>query len=220
MHTTLLQSTDSTNDYIKRNLDRLSPPHLVRAHYQTAGRGRRERGWQSASGLNFLGSFLLEAQKSDQQALMAGALALLDTLAEYGIHASIKLPNDILYKGGKLAGILIENLQGLSRTVMGIGLNVNETFEETQTTSIREWTHRTHDIGALAGRLFRAVLRRFHQPTEKLFPIFKEALDLHSGRVLYRGRVVNVASLTDDFRCVLEDGRVVDCGRLTFERGW
>jgi BirA family biotin operon repressor/biotin-[acetyl-CoA-carboxylase] ligase len=57
------------------------------------------------------------------------ALALVRTLAEYGIECRIKWTNDIYAGDNKIVGILIEHaLSGdkLSRTIVGIGLNVNQ----------------------------------------------------------------------------------------------
>ena len=57
------------------------------------------------------------------------ALSLVDTMREYGIECRIKWTNDIYVGDNKLVGILIEHsLMGdtLSRTIIGIGLNVNQ----------------------------------------------------------------------------------------------
>lgn len=55
---------------------------------------------------------------------------MADTIAEAGLRPAIKWPNDIYIGDRKVTGILIENdLMGpyLSRSVIGIGLNVNQT---------------------------------------------------------------------------------------------
>ena len=60
----------------------------------------------------------------------AVALALTDTFAQFGVAARIKWTNDIYFGDKKLVGILIEhNYAGasLSRTIAGIGINVNQT---------------------------------------------------------------------------------------------
>ena len=53
------QEIDSTNDESKRLLDNQKmPPYWVIADKQTAGRGRKNRFWDSPSG-NFMGTYVL-----------------------------------------------------------------------------------------------------------------------------------------------------------------
>lgn len=57
------------------------------------------------------------------------ALALVDTLADYGVECRIKWTNDIYAQDRKIVGVLIEHtLLGdrLSRTIVGVGINVNQ----------------------------------------------------------------------------------------------
>ena len=63
------------------------------------------------------------------QLSMAISLALVEALGQLVGDLSIKWPNDIYWRNGKLAGILIENrLQGnlIKDCIMGVGLNVNQ----------------------------------------------------------------------------------------------
>lgn len=107
---------------------------LVITDHQTAGRGQRGKTWQAAIGLNFTFSFLLQprfvAVKDQFHLQRVVALGITDYLQTYFTDdLKIKWPNDILIKGKKLCGILIENqLSGafLSQSVVGIGLNVNQ----------------------------------------------------------------------------------------------
>ncbi len=65
-----------------------------------------------------------------QPALMTAlaAVAVAETILEItGIHAGIKWPNDLLMRGKKVCGILIEQGRGV---VIGIGLNLNQTEED------------------------------------------------------------------------------------------
>jgi BirA family biotin operon repressor/biotin-[acetyl-CoA-carboxylase] ligase len=58
------------------------------------------------------------------------ALALCDVLALWGMDAAIKWPNDVYVGDKKISGVLIEHfLSGskLSASIVGIGLNVNQT---------------------------------------------------------------------------------------------
>lgn len=106
---------------------------VILAENQTAGRGQRGHTWESRQGVNLTFSLVLEPVflPPCEQFLISESVALgvCDMLQSYGIEAQIKWTNDIYMGDKKLAGILIEHkLQGsaLSRTVVGIGLNVNQ----------------------------------------------------------------------------------------------
>lgn len=130
-----LEQTSSTNAYVREHIEELSPPVAVTAQYQTSGRGQRGNVWCSERDANVLLSLLyrpaVEIHPRDQFAIsMAVSLAMVESLAEYGIHAQIKWPNDIYVYDRKIAGILIENgFTGprIEWDIVGIGLNVNQT---------------------------------------------------------------------------------------------
>ena len=105
---------------------------LCLAEYQTAGRGRRGRAWQSpfAAGLCFSFSWAFSTLPPGLGALsLATGVAVRRTLARFGLAAPVQLkwPNDLLVNGQKLGGILLElraETGGPAYVVLGIGLNV------------------------------------------------------------------------------------------------
>ena len=126
-----IEHTTSTNDEIRnpkyRHMD------VLWTESQSAGRGQRGHSWHSIEGQNLTFSMLLTPTflPVTEQFLLSEivALALVRTLAEYGIECRIKWTNDIYAGDNKIVGILIEHaLSGdkLSRTIVGIGLNVNQ----------------------------------------------------------------------------------------------
>lgn len=54
---------------------------------------------------------------------MAVALGLAETLREHGLRVGIKWPNDLYYRGRKLAGILTEYRR--AHLMIGVGVNVD-----------------------------------------------------------------------------------------------
>lgn len=127
-----IPSTTSTNDEAREAKYRHGD--IVWAEHQTAGRGQRGHTWISPQGENLTFSLVLEPHflPVGEQFLLSEtvALALTDTFATYGIDTRIKWTNDIYAGDRKLVGILIEhNYSGgtLSRTIAGIGINVNQT---------------------------------------------------------------------------------------------
>lgn len=131
-----LASTTSTNDYLKELSERLPLPDwsVVRAGFQTKGRGQRGKQWESDSDANLLMSLWLRplkirsAHSFDLNRLVC--VAILDLLESHGLQGlEIKWPNDILCNRKKIAGVLIENSissSSVETSIIGIGLNVNQ----------------------------------------------------------------------------------------------
>jgi len=129
-----LDEIDSTNDEAKRLAAAGAPEGtLVWARCQTVGRGRRGRAWSSRRG-NLFASIIVRPDCAPLQAAQltfAAALAVRDMLTIYiADSASIacKWPNDVLVKGRKISGILLESStagQGnVDWLVLGIGVNL------------------------------------------------------------------------------------------------
>jgi BirA family biotin operon repressor/biotin-[acetyl-CoA-carboxylase] ligase len=104
---------------------------LCVAEFQTAGRGRRGRTWIApyASGICLSCSWLFRESPSQLSALsLAVGVAILRALRGVRVEgAALKWPNDVLYEGRKLGGILCElraEAAGPAYVVIGIGLNV------------------------------------------------------------------------------------------------
>lgn len=101
------------------------------AEYQTGGRGRRGRSWQSppASGLCLSVSWSFAQPPAALSGLgLAAGVMVADALAGLGASGvGLKWPNDLVTAGGKLAGILVDvsgEAAGPLRVVIGLGLNL------------------------------------------------------------------------------------------------
>ena len=129
-----IDETDSTNNWLRNHLTGGQPPSkVVVANYQTAGRGCGTNSWESERGKNLL--FSIQIQPKEIPAYrqfhisMAVSLAICEALGQYIGELSIKWPNDIYWRNGKIGGILIENtLQGstIKESIIGVGLNINQ----------------------------------------------------------------------------------------------
>ena len=128
----VLDSVDSTNAEVLRwAQERCASGMVCTAEQQTAGRGRRGRQWVSPYASNLYLSLLwgfsqgaaaLEGLSLAVGVAVARALRACDTPA-----VQLKWPNDILYDGRKLGGILLEmsgDAAGSCQVVIGVGLNV------------------------------------------------------------------------------------------------
>lgn len=99
------------------------------ANKQTAGRGRLDRTWLSPDENIAMSIVLRPSLKDLPKLIMVASVAVLRAIKEVtGIKPQIKWPNDIMIKGKKVCGILIENeVKGerVSFSVIGIGINAN-----------------------------------------------------------------------------------------------
>jgi len=102
---------------------------VVWADEQLSGRGRRGRGWVSPRGGLFLSIVLRPTLPQLPSLLMLASVALVRVLERlFALPARLKWPNDVLIRGKKVAGILVEtSFRGevLEYAVVGVGLNVN-----------------------------------------------------------------------------------------------
>lgn len=163
---TILEECASTNSAIPADA-----PHgyTVLARRQSAGRGQRGSSWESEPGRNVTMSVLLRPggiDVSTQFAIsMAAALAVARTLDDFGIEgAAVKWPNDIYVGNRKICGILIENSltgRAVSRSIVGIGLNVNQTrftSPAPNPVSMAQLTGREYNVEQVADAIRRHLL--------------------------------------------------------------
>jgi len=148
---------------------------LAVAEEQTEGRGRLGRHWHSPPSVSVLCSILLEpsveTQRLPELSLVAGEAAAEAISTVTALGPEIKLPNDILLGGRKVAGILAEARDG--RVVLGIGINVNHTKDHLPTdvdlpaTSLRVELGREVDRAELLVELLAVLERRYNVWAER-----------------------------------------------------
>ncbi len=128
-HLEILEVVDSTNHYALTRENK-AVPLVCLAEYQTAGRGRLGRQWLSpfASGLCLsIKQRYLTFNYSLGGLGIALAITVVRLLQALGItEIGLKWPNDILWQGRKLAGLLLETRchNHFCEIVVGIGINV------------------------------------------------------------------------------------------------
>ena len=150
------EQVESTNTLLKQIASRQAEAGcstgqdiLLLAEEQTAGRGRRNRSWDSPPGQGLYFSLLLHPDISpDRAPLLTGltSLALERSLYRHGFPVQLKWPNDLLLAGRKVAGILAEvstDMDQVSHVIIGVGLNTTRTSFprelENQATSLKKY---------------------------------------------------------------------------------
>jgi BirA family biotin operon repressor/biotin-[acetyl-CoA-carboxylase] ligase len=120
----------STSDEARRRALLGDPGRLwIVAGEQTRGRGRHGRSWSSPRGNLYASALLVdpcEAAKAPQIGFVAG-VALVKAVEDLGgAGVALKWPNDLMWNGAKLAGLLVEGLAAPGRglaCVVGVGVN-------------------------------------------------------------------------------------------------
>jgi BirA family biotin operon repressor/biotin-[acetyl-CoA-carboxylase] ligase len=147
---------DSTNAEARRLADAGEiGPVWIMAGRQTAGRGRRGRGWSTESG-NLAATLLMTTERPPAEAAQiafVAALAVAETFDAF-VPASlvaIKWPNDVLIDGRKASGILVESWArpgGGLWVAVGCGLNLGHAPQGTE----RPTTSAAEHLGVQASR--------------------------------------------------------------------
>jgi BirA family transcriptional regulator, biotin operon repressor / biotin---[acetyl-CoA-carboxylase] ligase len=161
-------AVDSTNEEARRRAVAGDPGRLwILADEQTAGRGRRGRAWLSPRGNLHASALLIDPcppALAPQLGFVAG-VALARAASDAGAaEVALKWPNDLMLRGAKCAGIIIEGI-GLdgrrAAYVAGIGANC---AEAPQGLAAATAGLKRTDGGAVgAGELFERLLQRFDE---------------------------------------------------------
>jgi BirA family biotin operon repressor/biotin-[acetyl-CoA-carboxylase] ligase len=149
---------------------------VVVADEQTAGQGRHGHTWYSAPALGLYCSIVLEPKP-----LLTLALGLA-TAEAIGVPCDLRWPNDVMIRDRKVAGILVQLVEG--KAIAGIGINLNHTEfpPELEATSLRvETGHETYPDDLL-DPLLAAVDTYTKLEPEDILKLFTRASSYASGR--------------------------------------
>ncbi len=196
------EEVDSTNEWIKRNLEKLGDLDSFIAETQNSGKGRNSQNWFSPKGGLWF-SILLENFSGEAGTLsLLCATATCEVLEEQGLLTNIKWPNDIILKGKKLGGILIEKVKG--KFIIGLGLNLNLSnsdfpipLKDIVVTS-KEVLHKELDIEDIAKEIIKRIakdrnnLEKVHKKYLELSCDLNEKVKINDGKETFKGKVVAI----------------------------
>ncbi|MBR1647342.1 MAG: biotin--[Selenomonadaceae bacterium] len=166
---------------------------IVVAEEQTGGKGRLDRKYFSPRGKGIWFSVILRPNflpKEASKITLMAAVAVAEAMTRFNLKPEIKWPNDILFDGRKLVGILTEMTGEMGKIyyiVVGVGINVNINRED--------FPEEIRDIAASLSemngeeisrvKIFRAVL-------EELDKLYREVNANGFGEVFKLWRKYNV----------------------------
>lgn len=233
---TIVDVTGSTNDDLLE-AGKQGAPHGtgLAARAQTAGRGRRGHKWDSTAG-NLLLSIVLrprvEPAKYTGLAAVSG-LAVLEALEKQGLanEIGLKWPNDLVARGHKLGGILVEAARdnnGKPFAVCGIGVNVNYTPQEVPdgglaAIGLSDLNENVPAVDVLLKEVHHAVVTAANAWAERLNAMEENAgplapvRDDYVGHLNWIGEPVIVRSPAGDELARGIFRTVDDCGRARIE---
>lgn len=194
----ILPEVDSTNGYLAARVRKgLRDGHACFAEYQSAGKGRRGRDWVSPFGASIYLSVLRRfgALPDGPQGLsLVVGVAVASALASLGVtDVGLKWPNDLVWRGRKLGGILLElagEPGGPWQVIVGVGLNVNlqpgsMALIDQPCVDLRTVAGRNPGRNSVAGRILHCLLLELERFAGQGFAPFRalwENLDVTCNR--------------------------------------
>ena len=195
----------STQDYALELIasGRASDHTAVLAAAQSAGRGRMRRTWVAHHG-NLYVSFIFSSPDRDARLSYSVAVAIAETIASFGIHPTIKWPNDILVDGKKISGTLIEYSGDF--VVVGIGINVNSnpTVDRYKTTKMDNYSE--IPMNELLNRLMRNLDKWRRADFRAVRARWTELAACINRPVKYQGESAELVGINENGALVLRKG--------------
>lgn len=161
---------DSTQKYIKENIENLSSGTIVLADEQIKGKGTKGRCWYSGKGLNIAMSILVKPncfiQKIDHLTVDIAKIIQKVIQEMYGYSLMLKEPNDLLLKNKKIAGILTESqtIKDIVKSIIiGIGFNVNEIKFDSETEQLATSLKKEYNMEFERESIIKHVLEKLEE---------------------------------------------------------
>jgi len=202
---------DSTNSYLLKKQN-LTDKTLVLAEFQFKGKGRLERKWFANAYENLTFSIgLIPELKTNELGYLnfCTALSIAEAIEKNAkCKVETKWPNDLLLGGKKFCGILIESQfeeNHLSKSIIGIGLNVNQTvFQD-------EFKERTTSLRLSFNKNFKReevllkVLKQFSKNYLTLSKDINSIIKKWKSRCNSLGKEISLTNNKDIFTGIFED---------------
>ncbi len=201
---------------------------VVVAESQKAGKGRLGRVWFSPPERNLYISVILRPAIHPSKVYpitFLSSLAVYDAIRDLGIEPSLKWPNDVLIRGKKVSGTLIElstEAEMVRFVVVGVGCNINMSREEMdevirqKATSLSIETKKACQRAVICGNLLTNL--------ERYYTLFKkeggetEICAIWEKRAAIKGKYLEINQMGTDYKGICE-GINTDGAILLREKG-
>lgn len=213
-HVTAVSETGSTNtDLLQKGLEGAPDRSVLRADFQSAGRGRLDRTWEAPRGVNLLVSLLFRHVPERVHVLTQVVALAAATVAREGcgVPVVLKWPNDLLVGSDKVAGVLAQAAPATSDgqipfVVVGIGCNLGWAPDGAASLASCGWTHEMtpHDF---LMRMLPEIDRLLALTDDQLHDEYTRALATLGTRV--RAQMPDGSDIIGRAMDVERDGRLV-----------
>jgi BirA family biotin operon repressor/biotin-[acetyl-CoA-carboxylase] ligase len=220
MNLVYLPICQSTNDQVRD----YGVETVLWTSHQTQGRGQRGNVWESEPGQNLAMSYFTQnlhlTADEGFHLNIAVSLAVAESL-EFLSEVRVKWPNDVLVRGKKIAGVLIETSlsgQKIMDAVIGIGININQMTKTPNRTSIKNETGKAFEIEKILHHILESLQNRLEHLRNRDFDrlksdyysnlyLFQEqaTYQTHSGE-LFQGMILGI---TPEGKLAISDGKKV-----------
>lgn len=203
------QQTASTQNLARQLVDGAAEPTdwhgtVIVADHQTAGRGRLGRLWLSQPGVAVLMTMIVDQRDLTADRLMlASAVGVAEAIESVcSLQPLIRWPNDLLIGQAKLAGLLVETVNGL--VLIGLGLNVHPWLQagavaDQPITCLADHgvaVDRLRLIDAIFGRLnaalYRAAADELAEHWRRRSSLLQQRVTVQCGNRRLTGRVIDI----------------------------
>lgn len=219
-------SIDSTNDFLKRNWEKLNNFTVCWALTQTKGRGRNGRNWFSPKGGLWF-SILFKPKKvfSDINLYTKiSSVALCRFFEKLNLEPFIKWPNDVYIEKKKISGVLTETVISKSQKaiIVGIGVNINNDIPQElkeKAISLKQLTGKEYNLHIVLRRIIGNISRLYNLRSKKtgiatitkmwkkrLFPKEGEEIKILLDEKVHR---VKVLKILENYIEVIDDGKIL-----------
>lgn len=207
----VIDKIGSTNTYLKaRAADGAQEGSVAVALSQTDGRGRMQRQFASPHGSGIYMSILLRPRELACTGVLitaCAAVAVSEAIEEVtGIQTDIKWVNDLYLSEKKICGILAEGAidpktSTFDHVVLGIGINLTDTFKDTELEDIAGGLYHTltdEELLSLHTSLTAAIINRFFfYYRQGLENVMNELLTKYRSHLFLIGKTVDVISYSN-----------------------
>ena len=168
------ETIDSTNDECKR-ISSAKDVLVITADKQTKGKGRKGKTWQSPKGNISLSVAFADKEFGVPVSIATGILVTKSLSQVLNCDSvGLKWPNDLIFKGKKIGGILVEKevYAKFTKTIVGIGINLELEHKESWWGDLQDFQQEN-----LRDHLINKILLNFEQFLKNGLPDWQNLWD-------------------------------------------
>lgn len=202
----IVESLDSTMDYIKKYVGEKKFNHIVAAREQVSGRGRNGKNYISPKDQGIYMSILLKVNLSLEELMKVSIItstAIYSAIKElYNIELQLKWVNDLILDDLKVGGILCESSisdkGSLDYVVLGIGINTEKVELPKELENIASSIKNLRDVEIDKNLLIAKIVEYL----DKYLYTSVDYLDIYKSASYVLGKEIEVSLNNESFSAV------------------